>query len=93
MNTEVGKKVKLKFGEIVAFISKNIVLGRLETSAEFKERQPAKKIKTEIEIDTLKIFSEDINDEDRSKRNLSKNSKGSIILQIYNRSPFIWAGQ
>ena len=86
-NTEVGKKVKIKIWRNSRLISKNIVLGRLETSAEFKERQPAKKIKTEIEIDTLKILVRDINDEDRSKRNLLKNSKGSIILQIYNRSP------
>ena len=38
-NTKVGKNVILRFGETKKLISKNLKLGRLESSEEFKEKK------------------------------------------------------
>ncbi len=82
-NTAVGKKVIVKVRRNKKIISKNLTLGRLEASKEFKEGQKEK----EISIDTLKIKVRDLNSEDIRKRNLPKNSKGVVVLEILNTSP------
>ncbi len=88
-NTKVGKSVVLKIWREENLISKRLVLGRLESSKEFKEGQKTKKLrkKSEVEIDSLKIVVRDINEDDIKERNLPKNSKGVVITEISNRSP------
>ena len=85
-STEVGKSVELKIWRNKKLISKRLILGRLETSEEFKETKP-KIVKKDVDIQSLKIAVRDLNDEDIKKRNLNKKTKGVVITEISNRSP------
>ena len=76
--TEVGKKVEV--------IIKNITLGRLETSEDFKVSE--KKIEPkETEIKNLKIKVRELAKEDIKSRNLPNQTSGLVITQIENDSP------
>ncbi len=87
-NTKVGKSVTLKVWRNKNLISKRLILGRLESSTEFKEKKSKiENTKEEFEIKTLKISVRDINNEDIKKRNLDKEIKGSVIVEISSRSP------
>ena len=85
-NTKVGKSVELKIWRNKKSILKRLTLGRLESSEEFKEKKN-KTVKKENEIETLKIVVRDITNEDISSRNLKKNTKGVVIVDIATRSP------
>ncbi len=85
-NTKVGKSVELKIWRNKKSITKRLTLGRLESSEEFKEKK-TKTVKKETEIETLKITVRDITNEDITSRNLKKNTKGVVIINIANRSP------
>ena len=87
-NTEVGKSVTLKIWRNKKLISKRLVLGRLESTAEFKEKKSVpQKINKSIDIESLKINVRDINKTDKSERNLKANQTGSVINEIYQNSP------
>ena len=87
-NTEVGKSVQLKIWRNKKLISKRLILGRLESTAEFKEKKSVpQKINKSIDIESLKINVRDINKTDKSERNLKANQTGSIINEIYQNSP------
>ena len=87
-NTEVGKSVQLKIWRNKKLISKRLVLGRLESTAEFKEKKSVpQKINKSIDIESLKINVRDINKTDKSERNLKANQTGSVINEIYQNSP------
>ena len=86
--TEVGKSVELKIWRNKKLISKRLTLGRLETSEEFKETKP-KKVKKDIDIESLKIAVREITNEDISSRNLNKKTTGVVITDISSRSPLI----
>jgi len=90
-STKVGKKVTIKVWRNKNLISKRLTLGKLESSKEFQSGQKKFKSKkdSEIEIETLKIIVRDLNEEDIKKRDLPKNSKGVLIVEISNRSPLI----
>ena len=85
-NTKVGKNVKIKIWRNKRLILKNLKLGRLESSEEFKEKKSEQKKTEEIEIETLKILVRDLNKEDISSRKL-KITKGVVITNILNQSP------
>ena len=85
-NTKVGKSVELKVWRNKKSITKRLTLGRLESSEEFKEKK-TKTVKKENEIETLKITVRDTTSEDITSRNLTKSTKGVVILDIANRSP------
>ena len=87
-NTKVGKSVQLKIWRNKKLITKRLVLGRLESSEEFKEKK-SKIVKKEKEIETLKITVRDITSEDISSRKLAKNTTGAVIVEMANRSPLI----
>ena len=87
-NTKVGKSVQLKIWRNKKSISKRLILGRLESSEEFKEKK-TKVVKKEIEIETLKITVRDITDKDISSRNLNKNTTGALIVNISNKSSLV----
>ena len=86
--TEVGKKVKVKIWRNKKEIVKNITLGRLETSEDFKvaEKEISSK---EIEINDLKITVKKITKEDIKVRNLPNQTTGLIITKIDKESPLI----
>ena len=87
-STEVGKSVELKIWRNKKLIKKRLILGRLESSEEFKEKKASTPKKNqEIEIEDLKITVRDLNNNDIKDRNLKKNQKGVIILDISSRSP------
>ena len=86
-NTKVGKSVTLKIWRNKKLTSKRLILGRLESSDEFKEKKTSAPIKNkEFNIEKLDITVRDLNPEDIKKRNLSKNTKGSLIVKISNKS-------
>ena len=86
-STKVGKNVTIKVWRNKRLISKKLTLGRLESSKEFKSAKKLPIKNTETEIETLKIVVRDLNEEDIKKRNLPKNSKGILIVEMSNRSP------
>ena len=86
-STKVGKSVTIKVWRNKRLISKKLTLGRLESSKEFKSAKKLPTKNTETEIETLKILVRDLNEEDIKKRNLPKNSRGILIVEMSNRSP------
>jgi len=87
--TQVGKRVKVKIWRNQKLISKIVLLGRLESSKEFKVEN---KIKSgdEITIETLKISVRDLNKNDISERSLPKNSTGIVVTKISENSPLMF---
>jgi len=86
-NTKVGKDVQLKIWRNKKLITKKLTLGRLESSQEFKAKNPKIKKNKEIEIESLKITVRDLNEEDISSRKLNESTKGVVIMEISNMSP------
>ena len=82
---EVGKRVIVKIWRDKKLISKKVLLGRLETSKEFAEKN--KKKETPSEINSLKIHVRLLNEKDISERNLPKNTTGVVITKIASDSP------
>ena len=87
-STEVGKSVELKIWRNKRLISKRLVLGRLESSEEFKDKK-TKTVKKVVDIDKLKIAVRDVNSDDITSRNLNKKTSGVVITEISSRSPLI----
>ena len=87
-NTKVGKSVQLKIWRNKKQITKKLILGRLESSEEFKEKK-TKIVPKDKEIDVLKITVRDLTEQDIKSRNLKKGSTGVVIVDIANRSPLI----
>jgi serine protease Do len=78
--------VELKIWRNKKLISKRLILGRLESSEEFKEKK-TKVVKKVEDIEKLKIAVRDITNEDISSRSLNKKTSGVVITEISNRSP------
>jgi serine protease Do len=89
--TEVGKLVELEIWRNKKRITKNLTLGRLESSEDFKAEMQSKekpKDKTkDTDIETLKISVRDITANEIQSRKLEKNLKGVVISEISNKSP------
>ena len=86
-NTKVGKSVELKIWRNKKLINKRLILGRLESSDEFKDKKSLPKKNEIIEIDKLKISVRDLTKQDIESRKLSKISKGALVTEIYSMSP------
>ncbi len=86
--TEVGKKVKVKIWRNKKEIIKDITLGRLETSEDFKVAEEKVNIK-ENQIDGLKITVRDLSKEDIKSRNLPNQTTGLVITNINKDSPLL----
>ena len=86
--TAVGKKVKVKIWRNKKEITKNITLGRLETSEDFKAPEKENEIK-EIKIDSLEITVRELNQDDIKSRNLPNQTSGLVITNINNSSPLL----
>ena len=85
--TEVGKKVKVKVWRNKREISKEIILGRLETSEDFKSQGTVTQKPKEKNIDGLKITVRSLNKIDIEKRNLPQGTRGVVITKIEQDSP------
>ncbi len=85
--TEVGKKVKLKVWRNKREITKEIILGRLETSEDFKSQGLVTEKPKEDVINGLKIKVRLLTKDDIKERNLPKNTTGLVITEIDKDSP------
>jgi len=89
--TEVGKKVILKIWRNQKLISKKVLLGRLESSTEFKAEKESKPDKSKYKkIENLKISVRDLTKEDVSKRDLPKNTTGVVVTEVLEGSPLMF---
>ena len=84
--TKVGKRVTVKIWRNQQLISKKILLGRLETSKEFKAEKQTESDK-DIIVEALKISVRDLSRNDIFKRELPKNSTGVVVTKISENSP------
>jgi len=89
--TEVGKKVILKIWRNQKLISKKVLLGRLESSKEFKAEKKAESDTSKyVKIEDLKISIRDLNKDDISERKLPKKTTGVVITEILEGSPLMF---
>ena len=84
--TKVGKRVAVKIWRNQQLISKKVLLGRLESSKEFKAENQTTSDE-DIIVETLKISVRDLNKKDIAKRELPKNSTGVVVTKISESSP------
>ena len=86
--TKVGKKVVLKIWRNQKLISKKVLLGRLESSKEYKaENKTEKSEENYLLVEDLKISIRDLNDEDIKERELPSNTTGVVVTKISDDSP------
>ncbi len=85
--TEVGKKVDVKIWRNKKEIIKQITLGRLETSEEFKVSE--KPLPIENKIENLNISVRKLTKEDIKERKLPNQINGLVITKIEKNSPLI----
>ena len=85
--TEVGKKVKVKIWRNKKEIIKIIILGRLETSEDFKIPEKKVELPKETLIENLKIKVRKLSDQDIKTRNLPNQTNGLVITSIEKNSP------
>ena len=85
--TDVGKKVSVKVWRNKREITKQIILGRLETSEDFKSQGTITKKTKETNIEDLKITVRLLNKSDIEERNLPKGTSGVVITKIDKDSP------
>ena len=83
--TKVGTNVKVKIWRNKKELTKNVLLGRLETSEDFKVTEKSSPVESTIE--NLKITVRKLNNEDISQRKLPNQTKGLVITKIENDSP------
>ena len=88
--TEVGKKVEVKIWRDKREIIKNVILGRLETSDDFKiskNQETEKQNNNEEIIESLRIAVRLLTKDDIKNRNLPNQTTGLVITKIANNSP------
>jgi serine protease Do len=85
--TQVGKNVEVKIWRDKQEIIKNVLLGRLETSEDFKVSEKQKTINPTDQIEDLKITVRSLNKDDIKNRNLPNQTTGLVITSIQNNSP------
>ncbi len=87
--TQVGKNVEVKIWRDKKEIIKNVLLGRLETSEDFKVSKKQEKIDTIDQIEDLKITVRPLNKEDIKNRKLPNQTTGLVITSVQNNSPLV----
>jgi len=89
--TEVGKKVILKIWRNQKLISKKVLLGRLESSEQFKAEKKVEPDKSKyLKVENLKISVRDLNKDDITKRKLPKSTTGVVITEVLQGSPLVF---
>jgi len=89
--TEVGKNVDVKIWRNKKEITKKVLLGRLETSEDFKvsENPKNKEQKTDDIIEKLRISVRPLTKEDIKIRKLPNQTTGLVITNMANNSPLV----
>ena len=87
--TQVGKNVEVKIWRDKKEIIKNVLLGRLETSEDFKVSEKQKTIDAIDQIEDLKITVRSLTKEDIKNRKLPNQTTGLVITSIQNNSPLV----
>ena len=86
--TKVGKKVIVKIWRNQKLILKKVLLGRLESSQEFKtENKKEQNTNKFVKIEKLKISIRSLTTEDIEKRQLPKSTTGVVVTEILEGSP------
>jgi len=89
--TEVGKRVSLQIWRNQKLITKKVLLGRLESSEQFKAEAKTKPDTSKyVKIENLKISVRDLNKSDISERKLPKNTTGVVITEVLQGSPLVF---
>ncbi|WP_440681124.1 Do family serine endopeptidase [Candidatus Pelagibacter sp. HIMB1623] len=89
--TEVGKNVDVKIWRNKKEITKKVLLGRLETSDDFKVSENPKKDENNLDeiIESLRISVRPLNKEDIKNRKLPNQTTGLVITNMANNSPLV----
>ena len=87
--TKVGTTVKVKVWRNKKEITKSILLGRLETSDDFKVGEKTPELPKDLIIEDLKITVKKLTKEDIKKRKLPNQTTGLIITKVGNTSPLL----
>ena len=85
--TKVGTRVKVKVWRNKKEITKTILLGRLETSDDFKVSEKQTEAPKDVIIDDLKITVRKLTREDIKTRKLPNQTSGLVVTKIGNTSP------
>ncbi len=87
--TEVGKNVDVKIWRNKKEIIKKVLLGRLETSDDFKVSENPKKDENNLDeiIESLRISVRPLTKEDIKNRKLPNQTTGLVITNMANNSP------
>jgi len=85
--TEVGSTVNVKVWRNKREVTKKIVLGRLETSEDFKPQLKKEEKPKQTRIEGLKIEVRPISEKDIVDRKLPETTSGVVITKIENDSP------
>ena len=89
--TEVGKNVDVKIWRNKKEITKKVLLGRLETSDDFKVSKNPKKDENNLDeiIESLRISVRPLTKEDIKNRKLPNQTTGLVITNMANNSPLV----
>ena len=87
--TKVGSTVKVKIWRDKKELIKNVLLGRLETSDDFKVGEKQTEIPKDLIIEDLKITVRKLTKEDIKKRKLPNQTLGLVVTKIGNTSPLL----
>ena len=85
--TDVGSTVNVKVWRNKREVTKKIVLGRLETSEDFKPQLKREEKPKQTRIEGLKIEVRPISEKDIADRKLPQTTSGVVITKIENDSP------
>jgi len=85
--TKVGTNVKVKIWRNKKELTKNVLLGRLETSDDFKVSKKQSEPPKDLIIEDLKITVRKLTKEDIKIRKLPNQTTGLIVTKIGNSSP------
>jgi len=89
--TKVGKKVTVIIWRNQKSILKKVLLGRLESSEQFKaENQNVKEKKKYVTIKDLRISVRDLDKNDIKERKFPKNTTGVVVTEILPGSPLMF---
>ena len=92
--TKVGKRVILRIWRNQKLISKKVLLGRLESSKEFKAENKSEPDKSKfVYVEELKIYVRDLEKDEVLDRKLPKNTTGVIVAEISEGSPLIFVSK
>ena len=89
--SKVGKRVSLKIWRNKKIITKKVLLGRLESTKEYKAENKVEPDPSDyFLVESLKISVRDLTKDDVAERKLPKNTTGVVVTTISEKSPLIF---